>query len=278
MGLFDSLHRSVEALREAPGVRALRRLAYERRFRAARAAHLFHGVHDSFEAAARSAPPTAPIGYDDPASTDLYVGHVRPDVHDYPAFFWLRDAFASGARRLVDLGGNVGIKYHAYTSLSPLPAGCEWRVVDVPAVAARGRELQAGRPSGESLVFDTDPARLSGTDVLFTSGTLQYLPETLAELLSRADGRPARIVVNTTALHDTRSFYTLNNIGTAYCPYRVQGREAFVASLEALGYRVRDRWLNVGKALRIPFTEGCDVEAYSGFCFELESASGTTRR
>lgn len=278
MGLFDALHRGVDALREAPGMRAARRAAYERRFREARAAHLFHGVHPSFEAAARAAPPTAPLGYDDRASTDLYLGHLRPDVHDYPAFFWLRDAFAGGARRVVDLGGNVGIKYHAWTSLAPLPEAVEWRVVDVPAVVARGRELQAARPGGERLSFGTDPAALAGVDVLYVSGTLQYLPETLAQLLARAPARPPRLVVNTTALHETRSFFTLNNIGSAYCPYRVQARGEFVASLEALGYRVRDRWANVGKSMRIPFVAGHDIDAYSGYCLDRNAEASATSR
>ncbi len=277
MGLFDALHRGVDSLREAPGLRSLRHIAYERRFREARAAHLFHGVYPSFEAAAQAAPGTAPLGYDDRASTDLYLGHVRPDVHDYPAFFWLRDAFAGGARRLVDLGGNVGIKYQAWASLASLPQGSDWRVVDVPAVVARGRELQASRTGGERLSFGTDPAALDGVDVLFVSGTLQYLPETLADLLRRAGARPPRLVVNTTALHESLSFFTLNNIGSAYCPYRVQARPEFEAAVQALGYRVRDRWLNVGKGMRIPFVAGHDIEAYSGYCFERDTASGTSR-
>jgi putative methyltransferase (TIGR04325 family) len=65
-----------------------------------------------------------------------------------------------------------------------------------------------------------------------------------------------------------RSFYTLNNISTAFCPYHVQSRPEFLGSVTRAGYKLRNHWENVGKGMRIPFSPDHDVEAYSGFCFD----------
>ena len=273
MGVFEKMHAGVDRLRELPGVRRLRRAAYENRFREARAAHLFHGVFATFEEAQRAAPTTAPIGYDHAGATGLYIGQTEPTEHDYAAFFWLAEAIAAGATSIVDLGGNVGVKFMALRSRLALPAALRWTVVDVPAVVRRGQELQAADPAADArLGFSADLAALDDADVVYASGTLQYLPSTLAELLNAAARKPSRIVVNTTPVHAGRAFFTVNNIGSSYCPYRVQSHPVFVAEMAQAGYELRDRWFNVGKAMRIPFQPDHDVAAYSGYCFDRTPA------
>lgn len=270
MPLFSALHEGVDRIQSLPGIRHLRAAAYARRFRDARAAHLFRGLYASHDEAARAAPRTAPLGYDHAASTDLYIGQERPTAHDYPAFFWLMQSITSGAGTVVDLGGNVGVKFAALRSITSLPAGLRWLVVDVPAVVRRGRELHHRTPSPDGrLRFSDEPGDVGEADVLYASGTLQYLPDTLGQRIVSGGRRPRRIVVNTTPIHANRSFFTLNNIGSAFCVYRVTARADFVGELEALGYKLRDEWSNVGKAMRIPFESGFDVEAYSGLCFDL---------
>ena len=64
---------------------------------------------------------------------------------------------------------------------------------------------------------------------------LQYLRESLPEMLDRLSRRPARIVIDSTPIHRTHSLFTLNSIGTAYCPYRVEGHDAFVAAVSQRG-------------------------------------------
>jgi putative methyltransferase (TIGR04325 family) len=274
MGVFEAMHAGVDRLRELPGVRQLRRAAYENRFREARAAHLFNGVFATFEEAQRAAPPTAPIGYDHVGATSLYLGQTEPTEHDYAAFFWLAEAIAGGATSIVDLGGNVGFKFIALRSRLRLPPTLRWVVVDVPAVVRRGEELQAAEAEAADprLAFSADVAALDGADVVYASGTLQYLPSTLAELLDGTARKPRRIVVNTTPIHERLSFFTINNIGSSYCPYRVQSHPEFVAAMAQAGYVVRDRWLNGGKAMRIPFQRDHDVPAYSGYCFDLSAS------
>jgi putative methyltransferase (TIGR04325 family) len=91
---------------------------------------------------------------------------------------------------------------------------------------------------------------------------------TLAELVQSMKQPPRRIIVNTTPIHESRSFFTLHSMGTGICPYRVVARKTFVDDLTRLGYSVRHEWLNPNKDMRLPFHSGFDVEHFSGFCFD----------
>jgi putative methyltransferase (TIGR04325 family) len=274
MGVLDAVHRRVDDLREFPGIRQLRKVAYDRRFESAREAHMFRGVFGSYAEAQADAPSTAATGYDNPESAELYVGEQRANAFDYPAFFWLAQSIREGATSIVDLGGNIGFKYYALRALMVLPAQLRWLVIDVPEVIRRGDELKRQDPAlaGTGLAFSADYGDVDGVDVLYASGALQYLPVSLEELLQGLRRPPRRIVVNTTPIHASRSFFTLNSIGSAYCPYRVQSRSDFEQGAARMGYVVRDSWLNPGKSMHIPFVEGHDVPDYSGYCLEREAA------
>jgi putative methyltransferase (TIGR04325 family) len=80
--------------------------------------------------------------------------------------------------------------------------------------------------------------------------------------------QPRRIIVNTTPIHEIRTFFTLHSMGTGICPYRVVARSTFVDDLVRLGYKVRHHWRNLNKDMRLPFQRGYDVEHFSGFCFD----------
>jgi putative methyltransferase (TIGR04325 family) len=250
-----------------PVIKGLRKAASDKAFEANTERNMFRGVFDTFAAAQASAPATRPVGYDNPDSAGLYLKRLRIDEHDYPAMFWIARSFAEGMRRVVDIGGAVGIKYYAFGKFIDLPDGIMWRVIDVPAVAQRGREFAQTRPS-PGLEFSDNILDSDGVDVLFASGALQYLPETLPELLARLTRKPRRILINTTPIHANRSFFTLNSIGTAFCPYRVQGHDTFVDGVKSHGYRMRDEWRNIGKALQIPFDPEHSLQDYTGFCFD----------
>ena len=265
---FELLHRAVDGLRELPGVRRLRQAAFERAFQHDRSAHLFRGVSDTFEAALASAPPSLPTSYDNNASAELYLRRLELDTHDHPAMFWILRSLQEGMRSLVDVGGSVGIKYFAFGRFIDYPADLVWRVIDMPAVAERGRAFAASQGAGSALQFADRIAEADGVDIFYCSGTLQYLPQPLEEILAGFAAKPRRLVINTTPIHPTRSFFTLNSIGTACCPYRVQARQAFVDGICAQGYVLRDAWRNIGKRMEIPFETGFDVDAYSGFCFD----------
>lgn len=270
MSWVNTMHRAIDRLEKWPVLKGLSQSAHRKRFLENKDQNLFLGVHDSFEAAAASAPPSLHLGYDNEESANIaYVSAISP--RDYPAMFWLLRSMGEGMRSFFDLGGHTGVKYYAFRRVIGFPADIRWTVCDVPAVVVRGRELALARAPEGALHFTDRYEDLDGQDVLFASGSLQYLPVTLSDLLKGLQRLPRRIVINTTPIHETRSFFTLNSIGTAFCPYRVQAREAFVQSVIALGYQKRDEWENLGKGMEIPDSEGADVKSYSGFCFDLKA-------
>jgi putative methyltransferase (TIGR04325 family) len=260
--------RGIERWGRVPLLGSWARGRYERYFDNATGLQLFRGKFDSFEAAQASAPPTKPLSYDNDASAELYLQRLRADAHDYPALFWLAQSFADGMRTVFDLGGSVGIKYFAFSRLTPFPPDAFWKVQDMPAVVERGRLFAIERQVQHRLSFTHEFAEGDGSDLLFTSGALQYLPKRLDELLRTWARLPRRIIVNTTAIHPTESFFTLNNIGTAFCPYRVRAHGAFVKEVSECGFKLRDHWQNPAKFMRIPFEQGLDLDTYSGYCFD----------
>jgi putative methyltransferase (TIGR04325 family) len=262
--------RIARALQELTGHAATRRDA-EKRFRENASDNLFLGIFDTFEEAAASAPPTRPLGYDNPESASLYLKRLRIDDYDYPALFWLSQALAEGLRGVGDIGGSVGIKYFAFGRVLKLPVDMIWRVIEVPAVVRRGREFAAERGVAGVLQFDDSVFAVDGLDVLMASGSLQYLPRTLPEIVAGLARKPRRIIVNTTPMHEHRAFFTLNSVGTAFCPYHVQHIETFVHSVTSCGYRLRDQWRNVGKKMIIPFHPDESLHDYTGFCFDIET-------
>jgi putative methyltransferase (TIGR04325 family) len=233
--------------------------------------HLFRGVFDTFEAARASAPETRPVGYDNPESAELYLRRLHVDDHDYPAMVWLAKSFGDGMTRVADCGGAIGIKYFAFGKFLDFPAELDWLVVDVPAVVERGRGFAAARRAPTALRFTADLAEADGVDVFFASGSLQYLDRSLPEILSGFRRLPRRIIINTTPIHPVESFFTLNSIGTAFCPYRISAHGAFIDAVEALGYRMRDEWRNLGKRMEIPDDPSRSLDHYSGFCFDLRA-------
>lgn len=256
---------TLESLALAPGIRQLRKAAFQRRYLANRYENLFSGVYASFEEAVRACPEDRPKGYDNEESASLYSTAVQE--YDYPSLFWLQHSVDAGLHSVFDLGGHTGIKYYAFRPLLRVPPAFRWQVGDVPAVVARGRAIAAERGE-QSLSFADDATRFEGADILFASGSLQYLPQTLPELLAQNSERPRRIIANITPLHESRAFFTVNSIGTAYCAYRVQCFAELVSGLEALGYRQLAVWKHSNKHLELPFHPGFSVHGYHGLCLE----------
>jgi putative methyltransferase (TIGR04325 family) len=268
LSVITSLHRAVDGLRSLPGIYQMRRASFQHQFLHDPSAHLFDGVYATFDEARRHAPESKPSSYDNSASAELYREKLRVDAYDHAAMFWLGQSFADGLTRVTDVGGSIGIKFYAFRTCMRLPESLRWLVVDMPAVAALGRRIADEWNAPPCLEFSSDLRDADGTDVLFCSGSLQYLPESLGEILDAMERRPKRIVVNTTPIHESRSFFTLNSLGTAICPYRVSARAPFVGAVLERGYRLRDEWRNIGKAMHLPFHHGFDVRDYSGFCFD----------
>ncbi|WP_235505172.1 TIGR04325 family methyltransferase [Variovorax sp. Root318D1] len=242
--------------------------AYRRKFLVNETENLFMGSFENFAAAEAGAPDSKAVGYSNAkAAGELYSHQIY--FYDYPGLFWLGRPFNDGMRHVFDLGGNVGIKYYAFRRVLPYPDDLRWTVCDVPGVAQTGKELAAQRDASAQLDFTTNYSEASGCDVLYASGSLQYLPQRIGEILAVLPVKPKRIVLNTTAVHPERTLYTINSIGIAFCPYRIQHVEELWAELRSAGYKRRDAWRNEVLTIEVPFVEGGDKPYYAGCCFDL---------
>jgi len=251
-------------------VQRWREARYERRFLAHHALthHIYRGVFDTFAAAQASIPPVAASGYDNAESADLYRERTRRVfINDYPMIHWLGRLLADGARRVFDIGGHIGIAYYAYQKYLSYPAGIRWTVMDVPAVNAAGEAWARGHDPRHALYFTNDVTMASGADILFAAGSLQYLDYSLADALKRMAVKPRFLLLNSVPIHMRRSFFTVQNIGTACCPYRVTAERDFLGSLSALGYELVDRWENPLRYVEVPFHPDLSLDRYFGFAF-----------
>lgn len=237
-------------------------------FIANREDNLFFGIHETWDQAAAEALKFGKVGYDNNASAAIYDHRTRIDTYDYPALYWLLRSIHEGRRHVGDVGGSIGIKFLAFRdALSPWP-DLRWTVHDVPAAISHGRELSASRGDGDRLKFADRFEQLQDVEILYTSGVLQYLPETLAETLAKWQKRPQRIIINTTPIHPTESYFTVNSIGTAFCPYRIQTQAALIRDLTRLGYKLRESWINPDKRMTIPMHPEHSLGHYSGYCLD----------
>lgn len=247
---------------------------HEMAFRRNLRRNLFRGVYQSFDAALASAPSTRPVGYDHEAAAAMYLDRTRRVYpSDYPVLFWLERLIGAGVRRIVDFGGHVGVSYYAYRKYIRYPIDLSWRVFDLPAVTTRGRELAKTMDHTGQIAFCDQLADCADMELIIAQGSLQYLIDTLPERLRAIDARPRHVLLNLVPIHASQSYFTLQSIGTAFCPYRITALTEFVESFEALGYGLVDRWENADKSCHIPLHPEQCLDSYNGFLFSLPDAS-----
>jgi putative methyltransferase (TIGR04325 family) len=269
---LSALHNAIDAFAQFPIVDGIVKSRYETAFRNNKDANMFRGVFDTFADAERSAPEQRILGYDNPDAAKMYIERTRKIYPtDYPVMFWLTKLFAEGNKSVFDLGGHIGVSYYAYKRHLAYPQGLSWTVHDVPAVMAEGRRFAAEKDREQRLRFADDFSEADGHDILFALGSLQYLPETIDERLAKLAHPPKHVLLNLTPLHDKHSYFTLQSIGTAFCPYRITAVPTFLKAFESLGYRLVNHWENPDKSCEIPFFPEHSLHYYHGFYFVRES-------
>ncbi len=183
---------------------------------------------------------------------------------DYPVLFWLKSAF-SDSSKVFDLGGNVGLAYYAYQRFLQYPDLLDWVVCEIPEITNVGRDI-ALQKGIKNLSFTTEFSQAEGAEILFTSGTLQYLELTLPELLKPLHVKPKHLLIHHVPFYDGESFTTLQNIIYACCPYKIQNRQQFIDAISLLGYELIDSW-EIQRSFSIPFHPERSVPNYHGFYF-----------
>lgn len=271
------LHRAVDRLGRLPGLLQWRRRQFSKVFEAGHAIGCCLGVFASHAQATSACPTTRPLGYDHAAGAGMYRDRTHTVYpSDYPMMFWLQTALADGVRKVFDLGGHVGVAYYAYQKHLSFPADLSWSVHDVPTVMAAGRQEALQRDPTDRLVFVDHFEAADDADLLFTSGCLQYLPDTLAQRLAPLHQRPRWVLVNLLPLHPRHDYWTVQSIGTAYCPYHIQQTEAFFSAMEQLGYSRVDAWENLEKDCWIAFEPQHSLDRYFGAAFKLNTPTVQT--
>jgi putative methyltransferase (TIGR04325 family) len=226
---------------------------------------MFRGIFPDFGTAKRAIPDARHVGYDNEASADRVADdRFRIIASDYPVLFWLQRLLPQ-CRLLFDWGGNIGISYYAYRRHLRYPGELTWLISDVPAVVRYGEKL-ARQESAPHLRFTVGTGAIAAADVLLAAGSLQFIEDHWAPL-RKAGSLPQHVVLNKIPAFNRRAAVTLQNMGTALCPYHLFNRDALVRGFEDLGYRLVDEWAMPDCACRIPFYPEQSIAAYSGFYF-----------
>lgn len=266
--LISAAQRSFALIKSTPPAKQLRNAVLWNRYKSAERCNLFWGVFDSFGDAQAAAPSTKPLGYDNPEPAKMYRNVLdRVGPHEYAVLYWLQKAIPNGGT-VYDFGGHVGVKYYAFKSINGLPATIDWTVFDVHAVVEAGRELAAEKGE-KNLHFTESFDDASGVDLFLALGSAQYIETPLHQKLAGLAKRPRRVLVSSTPMVNGPRFVTLQNIGTAFCPYLVEDRAALVAGMSELGYSLRADWTNPGKSCMILDRPEKSVEEYTSLYFEL---------
>jgi putative methyltransferase (TIGR04325 family) len=259
----------IEKLKDLPPVLAWRRRRYDRQFVELKAGHLFRGVFDTFEAAAASKPADMKPSYDNAQAAAMYLDRLTAVYpSDYPVMFWLQRLLRDGARNFFEIGGHIGVAYYAYQRYLDYPSDLRWSILDLPAVVEQGQRHAQAHDARRQLSFTLDWPTASSADILLAAGSLQYLPRTLDAMLAELKVLPRHLLLSMTPVHPERSYYTLQNIVTACCAYRIDSHDRLVSSLERLGYRLVDEWQNAEKSCHIAYEPQWSLNYYKGYLFE----------
>ncbi|TCV93339.1 putative methyltransferase (TIGR04325 family) [Luteibacter rhizovicinus] len=274
MAVHSTLHTVRERAASLPAIRHWLEARYAREFFAHSALthNMYRGVFETFAQAQASIAQTRPSGYDNTPSAELYRERTRRVyINDYPAMLWFSKLFEAGCTSVFDLGGHIGIAYYAYQRYVTFPEEIAWRVLDVPAVNVAGAAWASQHDNLGRLTFTAHRDDADGVDIFFAAGSLQYLDYTLADLLGGLQTLPRYLLLNSVPIHPSASYFTVQNMGTACCPYRITSERDFLHGLKALGYVLRDRWENPHRSCVIPFHDDRSLDRYFGFCFERET-------
>ncbi|MDM0107640.1 methyltransferase, TIGR04325 family [Variovorax sp. J22R24] len=246
----------VRELLEGPVTRPALLRWRRRQFLAKAGTSLYFGVFDSFAAARERLPPSPEFNNEQLATEYVEVRTRQVFAYDYPVMWWLERAFRGGATSVLDIGGSVGVHYHAYRRYFEMPSNLTWHIIEVPAMVSIGCALAAAR-GVKSLSFTDDLNRTissADADIWLSAGALHYLEDARpADLLKRCFKQPMHLLLNKLPLCAGEDFVTTQNIGEGcFAPMHVFNGDRLIREVEAQGYTLRDRWKVYERSLYVP--------------------------
>jgi putative methyltransferase (TIGR04325 family) len=128
-----------------------------------------------------------------------------------------------------------------------------------------GRKIALKR--GETQLFFTDDQQdANNADVYLTNGALQFFEAPFVDILGKLKDKPRHVLINRIPLTDGDTFFTLQNTDYFILPYRIANIDGFVSEIEALGYKLVERW-KVDRFCDILLRPDKFVRNYYGFYF-----------
>ena len=268
MSLISTLGKLKRVVISSPPIINIRRRQFNHEFEFAENVNLFRGVFSTFKAAQDALPETKPTGYDNNTAASMYKDRIGVIYdYDYPVLFWLEKLNTQDTNYLLDFGGHIGLSYYSHSKA--LSKKINWQVYDLPAVVKEGRKFASGNDEQQCLSFIDHLSQAKPSEFFLASGSLQYLEEDLVEILQKLPQLPPYVMINMLPVTDTQSFYTVQSIGTAFCPYRIFNGEEMVRHMSSIGYTLVDRWQNHDKGCHIAFHDHKSLSFYTGFLFKL---------
>jgi putative methyltransferase (TIGR04325 family) len=234
------------------------------------------GVFPTFSETKNVLPLNAPLGYNQSnISKSANVSKLTArrtlgelDPVDESVLPWLKSAFQESSAKVFDLGGNVGVGYFAFQKHLDYPVDLSWQVCEIPEIVKAGEQI-AKETNSKNLSFTSDFNEANKSDILISCGALQYIEPSLVELLSQLKTKPKHLLINYVPFCDRESFVTLQNIGYAFTPYKIQNQHEFIDSLNREGYELIDR-CEFPRTCLIPFHRELTVRTYRGFYFKYQ--------
>ena len=267
MGIISRLNSMKEMLINMPPIINIRKNEFNKTFESATRANLFRGIYNNHEDAIAHSPKTKIIGYDNEAPASMYkerVGKINP--YDYPALFWLEKILDDEDDSVFDFGGHIGLSYYSFIKYLS-SKNLNWLVYDLDEVVKAGIEFAKEQGVSDQLLFTRELADATRSRVFLASGSLQYLEQGLDEIISGLSELPEYIIVNMLPAHNKPGFFTLQNIGTAFCPYQIFNDDDFINSVQEKNYTLLDQWRNEDKACTIAFEPEHSLQFYKGYIF-----------
>jgi putative methyltransferase (TIGR04325 family) len=234
-----------------------------------------YGVFNSFNQARESLPQTKE--FDNTSLADEYI-NVRTKKlfsYDYPVIWRVDTALRTGAKKVLDIGGSVGVHYYAYKLHLDSIDSISWHVVEVPAMVEIGINLaQKNRTSALTFSVDLALAISLKYDIWLSAGALQYIDlGKLDQLLMTCKDWPTHILINKIPLYAGSDFVTTQNLGNGcFTPFWVFNRDGFVKPIEILGYKLIDEWAVHERSLYLPGFPNRSFPTFSGLYFRKKTA------
>lgn len=145
-----------------------------------------------------------------------------------------------------------------------LASDFRWSVYDLPHIVEAGKKVRQVEENREQLSFTTTIDELDGAEIFCRRLLAIRTGAALYDSLEVQAQTKTSAVEQTSVTNECVLYYTLQNTGTAFCPYRVVNHDQLVQSLSSFGYGLVDVWTNPDLPLIIADAAQYSLRAFSG--------------